>query len=280
MSQIVSAPDEPGAFVVVNGDTEQSFVDPSDPTRLEFEYVQRIAEVLDETVLARPASERIRLLHIGGGGMTIPRYVQAKRPGTAQIVFETDEKLIDQVRAKIPLPGRATTKVLVMDGRLGVAQLPSGSLDALIVDAFSGAQVPAELATAEFFAEALRLLRGSGVLVMNITDTAPFDWAKRCIAGLANYSDEIGVIAEVPVWKGRRFGNLIVLAGNQIPVEAISKRLVRAFFPHRLIGGQALLDWLEGAPPFTKADNEPSPEPNWGKTWFGPRRHHGELLDD
>ena len=116
MSEIVPAADGRNAFVVVNGETEQSFVDLSDPLRLEFEYVQRIAEVLDETVLARPHGETVRLVHVGGGGLTLPRYVQARRPGTAQIVFEPDTDLIERVRKELPLPGRATTKIRPMDG--------------------------------------------------------------------------------------------------------------------------------------------------------------------
>ena len=35
-----------GAFLVRTGKTQQSWVDPDDPLRLEFEYVQRIAEIL------------------------------------------------------------------------------------------------------------------------------------------------------------------------------------------------------------------------------------------
>jgi spermidine synthase len=274
MSQVLPAPDDPGCFVVVNGDTEQSFIDPDDPTRLEFEYIRRIAEVLDETVLARPRSELVRVLHVGGGGLTLPRYIQARRPGTAQIVLEPDAQLTEQVRREIPIVGRATIKIRPIDGRAGVAEMPSGCVDAIVIDAFAGAQVPAELATAEFFAEASRLLRGDGVIVMNLTDTAPFSWAKRCLSGLINYVDEAGVIAETPVWKGRRFGNLVALGGKQMPVDALSRRLARADFPHLLVGGQAIVDWLGGARPFTDADNSPSPEPNWGKTWFGPARRH------
>ncbi len=37
----------PGAFFVRVDGTGQSFVDPTDPLRLEFDYVQRIAEVID-----------------------------------------------------------------------------------------------------------------------------------------------------------------------------------------------------------------------------------------
>lgn len=274
MSEIVPAPDDPGCFVVVNGDTEQSFVDLNDPTRLEFEYVQRIAEVLDETALLRSRSEQIRILHVGGGGLTLPRYVQARRPGTAQVVFEPDEALTEAVRREIPLAGRASIRIHGVDGVLGLAEMPSGCADAVVIDAFQGASVPAALATAEFFAEAIRVLRASGIVVMNLTDSAPFEWARRCLAGLTTYAAHVGVIAEVPVWKGRRFGNLIALAGNDIPVDRITTRLIRADFPNRLVGGQALLDWIGGAPPFTKADAMPSPEPNWGNTWFGPTRRN------
>ena len=94
MNRVVPAPDDRRAFMVVSGKTEQSWVDPSDPLRLEFEYVQRIAEVLDVTVLARPDSERVRVIHVGGGGLTLPRYVEARRPHTAQVVMEPDLSLI------------------------------------------------------------------------------------------------------------------------------------------------------------------------------------------
>jgi hypothetical protein len=280
MSKIVPAPDDPGCFVVVNGDTEQSFVDPNDPMRLEFEYVQRIAEVLDVTVLARPRSEPVRAVHIGGGGFTIPRYIQARRPGTAQTVFEPDEQLIEDVRREVPLAGRANIQIRPVDGLTGMSAMPSGWVDALIVDAFNGAQVPAELATAAFFAEASRLMRTGGVLVMNITDTAPFEWSKRCISGLVQYAPNVGVIAEVPVWKGRRFGNLIIVAGAEIPVDLLSRKLAAAAFPQRLLGGEALLEWLKPSVPFTRDDAEASPEPNWGKTWFGPRSHQEYSGDD
>jgi len=268
MSEIVPAADGRNAFVVVNGETEQSFVDLSDPLRLEFEYVQRIAEVLDETVLARPRTETVRVAHVGGGGLTLPRYVQARRPGTAQIVFEPDTDLIERVRKELPLPGRATTKIRPMDGRLGLAEMPSGCVDAVVVDAFAGASVPAELATRLFFADGVRVLRDSGVLVMNVTDSAPFDWAKRCIAGVVANAAQVVVIAEVPILKGRRFGNLIIVAGATLPLEALAERLRLASFPHRLLAGPPLRDWLGGALPFEGDDALASPEPNWSKTWF------------
>ena len=71
-----------GAFFVRVGGTDQSFVDPADPTRLEFDYAQRMADVIDTIA---PAGERIRVVHVGGAGMSLPRYVAATRPRSAQI---------------------------------------------------------------------------------------------------------------------------------------------------------------------------------------------------
>ena len=55
-----------GAFLVRTGSTQQSWVDPDDPLRLEFEYVQRIAEILRVTILGRDRDARLRVVHLGG----------------------------------------------------------------------------------------------------------------------------------------------------------------------------------------------------------------------
>jgi spermidine synthase len=268
MSEVVPAPDDRRAFMVVNGRTEQSWVDLSDPLRLEFEYVQRIAEVLEETVLARPATERVRAIHLGGGGLTLPRYLEARRPRTAQVVMEPDEALTEQVRLRLPLPRNSGIKIRPIDGRTGTAGLPSACADVVIVDAFAGASVPAELATSGFFADLARTLRQGGLAIMNLTDQAPFGWSRRAIAGFAATFDQVAVSAEVPVWKGRRFGNLVVAAGAEVPVQQLERRLARAPFPYRLLHGRELGRWIAGAIPFTDADAEPSPSPAWSRGWF------------
>ena len=52
MSEIVPDHIHAGAFVVRSGVTEQSWIDLEDPTRIEFEYVQRIVEALQATPAA------------------------------------------------------------------------------------------------------------------------------------------------------------------------------------------------------------------------------------
>lgn len=259
-----------GAFLVRAGSSQQSWVDPDDPLRLEFEYVQRIAEALRVTVLGRDPAVRLRVVHLGGGGMTLPRWVAAVRPGTAQVVCEPDADLVEEVRRKLPLGRGSGIKVRVTDGRAGLAAMPADYADALVVDAFDGLCVPGGLATAEFFADAARMLRADGVLLMNLADEAPFGWSRSCIAGIAGAFRQALVTAETAVWKGRRYGNLVVVAARgPLPVEALENAARQALFGYRACAGTALRRWLGGAAPFTDAAPRDSSGPANGRTWFG-----------
>jgi spermidine synthase len=267
--RVVPDPFSPGAFRVVFGSTSHSWVDPDDPERLEFEYVQRIASALEVTVLTRPPEERIRVVHLGGGGLTLPRWVAFRRPRTAQIVCEPDAELTKEVRRKIPLPPRSGIKVRDVDARTGVSAMPDAYADATILDAFVGAQVPAELASGEFFLEVGRCSRPGGVFLANIADEAPFGWAKRFVSGVISVFRHTAVSAESAVWKGRRYGNLVLLAsGTPLPLVELAREAAGAPFPYRVLSGRELNRWLGGAVPFTDADTIQSPGPPGGRGWF------------
>ncbi|MDR1833127.1 MAG: fused MFS/spermidine synthase, partial [Propionibacteriaceae bacterium] len=234
-----------------------SYVSP-DPLYLEFEYVQRIAQVLDQ---AAPEGERLRVVHVGGAGMTLARYVAATRPTSAQIVLEPDAALTEEVRAAIPLPRNSGVKVRAQDGRTGLAAMPDDYADVIIIDAFAGAQVPGELATLECFRQAARVLVPGGTLAMNMTDSAPFAWSRRTLAGIAAVFGKAGVMAEPTTLKGRRFGNLVAAAGSRVDFARLERGCALSVFPFRLLRGSALERWIGAAAPFTDADTGPSPDP-------------------
>lgn len=117
-----------------------SWVDLDDPTRLEFAYMLRMADYID---YAAPAGQRMRVIHVGGGAMTMARYIAARRPTSPQIVLEPNEQLSDEVRAKLPLPARSGIKVRPLDGRTVIAAMPDDYAQVIIVDAFADARVPA-----------------------------------------------------------------------------------------------------------------------------------------
>lgn len=191
----------------------QSAVHLSDPTQLVFDYVRRIGDVIDR----RPAGP-LRVLHIGGAAMTLPRYVAATRPRSAQIVLEPSEQVIEQVRAECPLPPRSGIKVRPVDGFAGIKAVREISQDVVVLDAFADAVVPAALVTVDFFTEVARVLAPGGVLVANLTDRAPFTMIRDALAAIrVTVVDPVGgtivVGAEPATSKAKRHGNLIVVAG-------------------------------------------------------------------
>lgn len=267
-ARVEPVPGQAGTFRVVAGQTVQSWVDPADPEHLEFEYVQRLCEALEATVLRRPLTERVRVVHLGGGGLTIPRWVAARRPRTAQLVCEPDEDLMADVRRVMPLPRQSGIKVRAVDGRAGLAAMPAGYADAVVLDAFDGPRVPVDLTTTEFFDEVARVARPGALFAANVTDRAPFGWVRRFAAGARAVFPEVTVSAEAAVWKGRRFGNLVVVASAApLPAADLAARAARAVFPYRMLHGREVRGWLGGTEPLADADAVAAPVPRTG-TWF------------
>lgn len=250
------------AWMVKIGETEQSYVDLDDPTHLEFDYVQRIAEAVDAFA---PDGDRIRVVHIGGAGLTLPRYIAHTRPTSAQIVLEPDAELTEQVRDRLPLPRHCGIKVRPVGGREGVAGLRDEFADIVVLDAFAGAQVPAPLTTVEFWTDCRRVLVPGGALMINITDKGPLGYTRRVTAGLQQVFPQVVLSTEPSTLKGRRFGNIVVLASDRrFDEDRLQRAAARAAFPYRLVLDAALDRLVAGALPFTDADAARSPlPPDW-----------------
>lgn len=264
---VIEDPARPGAYLMRIGGTDQSYVDLADPLRLEFDYVQRIADVIDEVA---PDGDRIRVVHIGGAGLTLPRYVTATRPSSAQIVLEPDEELTRLVREHLPLPRHSGIKVRPVDGRSGIAALRADAADLVIVDAFVGARVPAELTTAEFLVDVRRVLGATGAVVINVTDSGQLAYSRRVLAGVAAVFEHVVYGAEPATLKGRRFGNVIITgSAAALPEAALVRRAAGSMFPYRLMSGSQARRYAASSLPFADADAELSPDPVAGGAHFG-----------
>src|SRR5258705_3960595 len=113
----------PGRWTLLLDGYPQSALDVDEPRRLDFEYMRRIASVVDAMA---PIATRLSVLHLGGGALTMPRYVAATRPGSVQRVVELDAALIDFVRRELPLPRGADIRVRAADARSAVESLAPG----------------------------------------------------------------------------------------------------------------------------------------------------------
>lgn len=249
------------AELYVNG-TPQSHVDLLEPEYLAYEYVRHIGDVLD---LAFPPARPIRALHLGGGALTLPRYVAATRPRSRQRVVELDEDLVALVRQALPLPPRSGIRVSSGDARRALERVRPASVDAVVVDAYAGPRMPANLASREALVLAAHALRAPGVLVVNLADGRPLSFAKAMVATALQVAESVGVVGvagDASVWRGRRFGNLVlVLGAGRSPWDALRRRLAGGPFPARLVTGADLAAFASGAAVVTDATTAPSPQP-------------------
>ena len=164
----------------------------------------------------------ITALHLGAGALTLPRYIEATRPGSRQQVLELEPALVDLVRAELPLPRGASIRVRYGDARATLAKLPAGlrgAVDLLVVDVFGGARIPAHVTSVEFYRECAAFLAPDGVLLVNVADGSGAAFARGQGATLSMVFDDasgggprVAVLAEPQVLRGRRFGNFVFVA--------------------------------------------------------------------
>lgn len=255
--------DGTGYSLRVDGN-DQSFVDLDDPYHLSFDYLYRMATMIN---LLPPPGRRMRFVHIGGAAMSLPRFVAASRPTSPQIVLEPAEHVTALVREELPLPRRSGIKVRPVDGRTGLAAMRDGHADVVVLDAFNGPQVPADVVTTEFFSEVARVLTEDGTLLVNLGDRAPFAWSRRVLAGLREVLPTIMLGAEAATLKGRRHGNLLVAASRgTLPVADFARAVAGSPFPYTAMAPDEAARRFAGGAPFTDADSEPSPVPERGSS--------------
>ncbi|GLW12333.1 hypothetical protein Misp01_74610 [Microtetraspora sp. NBRC 13810] len=249
--------DRPGGWILLSGGVPQSYVDLDDPEYLDFEYVRLMADVID--LLDDGPLEAV---HVGGGACTIPRYVAATRPGSRQIVVEPDAGLVQLVRDQLRLKSVPLLKVRVADGRAGSAQLWDDSADLFVLDAFSGAVMPVELATAEYLADVARVLRYRGTLLVNLADGRGLSFARRFLATVLDTFRHVALLADPGVMRGRRFGNLIVAASRmELPLDDLVRRAAGGLSQARCTHGEALRKFVAGAAPIHDGQSVAAPVP-------------------
>jgi spermidine synthase len=261
-AELLGDADRDGSWQLLLDGVPQSHVDLVDPTHLEFEYVRRMGHVLD---LAAEPGQALDVVHLGGGALTLPRYVAVTRPGSRQRVVELDEALTDLVRRELPLPRTARVRVRAADAREGLAALPAGSADVVLVDVFAGARTPAHLTTVEFATDIARVLRPGGVTAWNVSDGPPLRFVRAEAATLRTVFGTVALLAEPGTLRGRRFGNTVAVASDaELPIAALTRRCAGDPMPSRVVHDEELDRFVGQSAAVTDADAQPSPQPPAG----------------
>jgi spermidine synthase len=213
--------------LLILDDGWHSKVDIDDPTYLEFEYVRAFRIAIDAW---RPPPTKLRALHIGGGGFTMPRYLKATRPGTDSLVLEVDAKLVAFDKKQLGLELARDLRTTSGDGRQNLRRQPSHSWDLVVGDAFGGQSVPWHLATREVALDVQRVLARGGLYVLNVIDNPPQRFIKAEIKTVQSVFPHVAVMSYPDAFAGTIGANFVVVASDrQLPSSAMRLALKADF---------------------------------------------------
>ena len=244
-------PDRPSGRVLLLDGAPHSYVDLDDPTYLHYDYAKAVVSAIDASYAP---GRSLRAYHIGGGGLTVPRYLDRVRPGTTSVVSEIDPGVVEVDVERLALKTGRGIDVRVEDGRLGLRRLADASQDLVVGDAFGGVSVPWHLTTAEALGEVQRVLTDEGVYVANLLDYGPLAFARAEVATLKKVFGHVALATETDTVTGgeQAGGNLVVIASDApIDAESIATRLTRRGADWGVLTGEALAGWTTGAPVLT-----------------------------
>ncbi|HET6985264.1 MAG TPA: fused MFS/spermidine synthase [Kribbella sp.] len=219
-ARVVADPNREGGRTLYLDQLRHSYVDLNDPTYLEFDYTKNFAAAINGSW---PARQPLDTLHVGGGGLTMPRYLTATRPGSKNQVYEIDAAVVELDKKELGVRTGPDLGLTVRDGRLGVRAEATDSKDLVIMDAFSGLSVPWHLTTRELITDIKRVLRPDGVYLVNVIDHGKALFAKAEVKTLQAEFAHVAVIATTDGFDGRTGGNFVLVASDRpINVGAIA----------------------------------------------------------
>lgn len=217
---LVADPQQADGFELFLDDVPNSYADVDDPTHLKYSYTRWIAEAIDTESRGRP----LDVVFVGGGALTLPRWLLATHPGSRARVLEVDGGIVDLVKERIDLPSPPDLQVTVGDARVTMLDVPSDSADVVVGDAYSGYTVPWHLTTTEWLEEVQRVLKPDGVYLMNLIDLEPFGFLRAEEEALLDTFSSVRLGAVILQGGRPRGGNLILIASDRkLPVLVDSK---------------------------------------------------------
>jgi hypothetical protein len=190
---------------------EASYVDLADVTHLEFDYMRWLR------IVVRATGAR-RVLHIGGGACALARALATEDPRGRQEVCEVDAGVLALAHEHLGLRRAPGLRVRHAEGRSHIAAQPDGGWDAIVIDAFVGARVPARLITVEALVDAARV---APLTLINVVDNRSANDVSAAACAMA--------VAYPTVWTlGHRCGNTIVAGCASIRESELARIAARA----------------------------------------------------
>ncbi|QRY60942.1 fused MFS/spermidine synthase [Gordonia sp. PDNC005] len=234
-----------GWLLSING-AQSSHIDPDRPEQLDFEYMRQAAAAIADRY--REASTPLRVLHLGAAACALPRFLAHRYPQSRHVAVEIDADLARLAREWFDLPRAPRLRIRVGDARDVTESLLPETRDVVMRDAFSGSVTPEHLTTAEFTRAVQRVLVPGGLYIANCGDRRDLNSVRSEVSTIAEVFENVALISDPAMFKGRRSGNIVVVASDgAVPDSADLERTLRSDpEPARLMSGTAARSFGSG----------------------------------
>ena len=167
-----------------------------------------------------PPKDPINVVFVGGGGFTLPRWLEATRPGSHGLVLEVDQELVEFDEEHLGLRRSPSLRIDTGDARVNMRNVPDASADVVVGDAFGTLAIPWHLATTEWTEEVKRVLKPGGLYALNVIDEGPEDLLKAETATVLSAYRHVRIVTNGELERPAG-GNAVLLASDRpIPATA------------------------------------------------------------
>lgn len=221
LAELFEEEDAPGEWVLTINKTLHSALDVNDPTNLSFYYAKKIGSII-ETLF--PAKEKLSVLHLGAGALSIARYIDATRPGSNQVAVEIEDGLVDFVESILPFNKTGAVDVIIGDGR-GVVESRikefADKFDLVIVELFLDRTNPANSTSIEFYRLLKKTLTSNGVLVVNVIDGNDYRFAANTYVTIKEVFANVKAVLDEKEFRVKTPGNILIVGSNGNNLEIL-----------------------------------------------------------
>ncbi|MGI8417241.1 MAG: spermidine synthase [Nakamurella sp.] len=250
--RIEQDPSRPSGRLVYLDGVASSYIDLDDPSHLEFGYLRRFTDIISAFW---PAPAPLRVTHVGGGAVSLPRQVSDTRPRSTQVVYEYDGALIEIAREHLGLITFPGLKIKIGDARPRMDRRSAGSADVVVCDAVFCRNVPPMLSSIEYVRQVRTVLATDGIYLLNVIDGPDLHLSRRHAATLRTVFPTVLLSADPDVLAGKVNGNLVFLAtqrkAREVPLGAIVRSCMSGTYPDRVIRPEDIAEFAAGAPVLT-----------------------------
>lgn len=191
-----------------------SLVDVENPDKLEYGYERIYPEILE--YLVETKGTELNVLVIGGGGYSLPRYIETVYPQMKVDVVEIDPGVTQAARDYLGLPSNTKIRTFNEDGRQYLMRLSSSvKYDLILLDAVNDLSVPYHLTTLEYDQLLANHLSEDGILVTNLIDGYRRSFASAYLRTAQSVFTHTALLANVADWQTSIRTTYQVIASHQ-----------------------------------------------------------------